>query len=380
MTQPTEPARPTPRVLAVDDSELVRQTVSAVLSRLGVDVDLAEDGDSALASITRRRPDLLILDIQMPNRDGLATLSAIRGNASLRDLPVFILTAVVDRESAERGADLRADGYLLKSELNPADLRRRVGRYLGLQPPPRDWDADLAAMDALVVGGQGAQIELVRSLGEWGCGVIPCDGIEEALDFVSMSSIDIIFISQEQATGHPEALAKLNEQRQTQDTQIPLVLVFIGEASGADPLPTGYDQTLHLPAKASRLRQLLKNLVLGVDPTTNPLTRERLLRHADGDENLARQMVEIFTQDAPPMTAAIEAARTASDLATLKHHAHELRGMLAVLGAGALADAVRRVEVRADQDKSISAERIQRLQIEVDELITQLQSFLVEPS
>lgn len=380
MEDPQKPPSPASRVLVVDNSAIVRQTVSSVLTPLGVVVDQAEDGDQALRSITRQRPDLVILDLRMPERDGLETLAAIRGDDATRDLPVFILTAAMDAEARERGAVLRADGYLLKSELNPSDLRRRVERYLGVPALSRDWDQELALMEVLVVmGGHGDEIDVIRSLGAWGCGVIPCDTMKDALGFVD-AAVDVILVGESAVKGQLPAVEQLDVQRRNDGVVVPMVLLTLegaeNEASGVDASRALFDAALSLPLQSGALRQTLRQLVLGVDSEAAPLTRERLLRHADGSLELAKEMVDITERDAPPVVEAMRAAAEAHDLESFSYQSHELRGMLDLLGASKLARAVQRLERRAAGGKTIESPWMARLEEELRQLLEQLRGFV----
>lgn len=69
---------PRPRVLLVDDDATIREHLGPVLERSGLEVEEAADGESALQSIARRRPDVVILDVMMPGIDGREVLRRIR--------------------------------------------------------------------------------------------------------------------------------------------------------------------------------------------------------------------------------------------------------------------------------------------------------------
>jgi two-component system response regulator MprA len=100
------------RVLVVDDDPGVRESLRRSLSFNGYEVELAGDGEQALAAVAARRPDAVVLDVMMPRLDGLATARALR--AAGDDVPVLVLTArdaVADRVA---GLDAGADDYLAK--------------------------------------------------------------------------------------------------------------------------------------------------------------------------------------------------------------------------------------------------------------------------
>ena len=101
------------RVLVVDNSAVVRHSISAMLLRIGCQISEAEDGDEALRLIASQPPDLVILDLYMPNKDGFETLAEIRANPAHQDLTVFILTRTASPDFVRRAASLGVTDYLV---------------------------------------------------------------------------------------------------------------------------------------------------------------------------------------------------------------------------------------------------------------------------
>ncbi len=93
------------RVLLIEDEPNIIQAISFILSRDGWRVDTHADGGTALAEVARRGPDLVILDVMLPNRSGFDILADLRADPATARLPVLMLTArgqARDRELAER--------------------------------------------------------------------------------------------------------------------------------------------------------------------------------------------------------------------------------------------------------------------------------------
>ena len=93
------------RVLLIEDEPNIIQAISFILSRDGWTVDTHANGQTALAEVARRTPDLVILDVMLPNRSGFDILADLRADPATADLPVLMLTArgqTRDRELAER--------------------------------------------------------------------------------------------------------------------------------------------------------------------------------------------------------------------------------------------------------------------------------------
>lgn len=101
------------RVLVVDDSGTALRTMKAMLQDR-YDVAVAVSGAQAMTSIGRNRPDLILLDYEMPVCDGRMTLEMIRADDDMKDIPVIFLTAVNDRENIEAVLKLKPAGYFLK--------------------------------------------------------------------------------------------------------------------------------------------------------------------------------------------------------------------------------------------------------------------------
>jgi DNA-binding response OmpR family regulator len=80
------------RILVVDDDRAVRQMYRTALLVAGFEVETAGDGAAALAKIDDRRPDLIVLDLHLPQVDGLAVLGELRANSDTWDIPVVVLT------------------------------------------------------------------------------------------------------------------------------------------------------------------------------------------------------------------------------------------------------------------------------------------------
>lgn len=103
------------RFLVVNDFSTMRRIVRNLLKELGfTNVDEAEDGQNALQKLTSQPVDFVISDWNMPNMDGLQLLQAIRANASLRHIPVMVVTAEAKRENIIMAAQAGASGYIVK--------------------------------------------------------------------------------------------------------------------------------------------------------------------------------------------------------------------------------------------------------------------------
>jgi CheY-like chemotaxis protein len=116
---------PVNRVLAVDDSHVMRRLVEVSLGELDLEVVTAGSGAEAQAALESHAPDLLILDLGLPDMSGWDILDFVRGSPPLDGLDVIVLSGYDDVEDIERGRAGNVASYLVKPFL-PSDLRRVV--------------------------------------------------------------------------------------------------------------------------------------------------------------------------------------------------------------------------------------------------------------
>lgn len=115
------------KVLVVDDSEMVRQVMKGVLQK-DYQVELAKSAISAIQSMTLERPDLVLLDYNMPVCDGAQLLYMLRSDDDFADIPVVFLTATIDKASIKKVVPLKPEGYLLKN-MKPVDIKKKVDSF-----------------------------------------------------------------------------------------------------------------------------------------------------------------------------------------------------------------------------------------------------------
>jgi CheY-like chemotaxis protein len=127
------------RVLVVDDDPLNRKLVAACLRDDALIIDEAADGESALEMVFERRPDLVILDLELPRLDGFAIARMIRmSGGECAHVPIIAFSASADRDARTRCADAGTTDYLSKPLVDPSSLRDRVRAHLSgiIAPPP----------------------------------------------------------------------------------------------------------------------------------------------------------------------------------------------------------------------------------------------------
>ncbi|MDO9556167.1 MAG: response regulator [Coriobacteriia bacterium] len=117
------------KILVADDNQQIRMLVSAALRILGHELLMAVDGEEALKLATEELPDLVLLDVQMPQLDGFEVLTFLRKRPETAAMKVIMLTTAAQTADKKRGAELGAIDYVVKP-FEPKVLRGVVERVL----------------------------------------------------------------------------------------------------------------------------------------------------------------------------------------------------------------------------------------------------------
>jgi DNA-binding response OmpR family regulator len=125
-------------ILIVDDETLARDALARLLEHEGFTTLRAPNGREAWAMMYQRPPDLILLDLMMPEMDGVTFLSMVRRNALTRDLPVVVLTGADDRDHLITKAwDLGVNDLVPKPDFTVADVVARIRQHLAEKGPAR---------------------------------------------------------------------------------------------------------------------------------------------------------------------------------------------------------------------------------------------------
>ncbi len=168
----------THRVLVVDDDRQIVRLVRTYLEQNNYEVLVAYDGETALQILRCERPDVMLLDLMLPDRDGWDVTRAVRDDVSLAAMPIIMLTARAERRDRTVDLELGADDYVAKP-FNPHEVVARVravlGRVRGVFPAFRMVEIGPVVIDLgqqqVQVGGQAVHLTptefaLLRALAE----------------------------------------------------------------------------------------------------------------------------------------------------------------------------------------------------------------------
>jgi two-component system, OmpR family, alkaline phosphatase synthesis response regulator PhoP len=121
-------------VLIVDDEPNIVLSLEFLLKQAGFDVRIARNGEEALRRLAERKPDLVLLDVMMPNRDGYDICQAIRADPRLEGVRILMLTAKSREVEKEKALALGADDYVTKP-FSTRELVERVTQMLSSPDP-----------------------------------------------------------------------------------------------------------------------------------------------------------------------------------------------------------------------------------------------------
>ncbi|MCZ6617799.1 MAG: response regulator, partial [Gammaproteobacteria bacterium] len=116
-------------VMVVDDSVTVRKVTSRLLERQGIEVIIAKDGIEAISLLQERKPDVMLLDIEMPRMDGFEVARQVRHDERLRDLPIIMISSRTGNKHKEHAAEIGVNGFLGKP-FQEAELLANIDELL----------------------------------------------------------------------------------------------------------------------------------------------------------------------------------------------------------------------------------------------------------
>ena len=117
-------------VLIVEDESFLARALEDNLITEGCAVDVAEDGSEAIEKIRKKKPDLILLDILMPKKDGFYVLGEIKNNPEWKLIPVIVLSNLGEDVTIKRALEMGADDYFVKSQHTIQEVIEKVKDYL----------------------------------------------------------------------------------------------------------------------------------------------------------------------------------------------------------------------------------------------------------
>jgi len=119
------------KVLIVDDDMTLRELYKERMKAEGFVIVSASDGEEAIDKTKKEKPDVILLDIMMPKINGIDVMKMLREKEETKDIPIIILTALIQEIDKIKDIMGPKDGYLVKSEIMPKDVVDKVNKSLG---------------------------------------------------------------------------------------------------------------------------------------------------------------------------------------------------------------------------------------------------------
>lgn len=118
------------KVLIAEDEETLSHMYQVKFEKDGFIVEMAPDGQEALKKAKEFKPDIILLDIIMPQLDGFSVLEQLRKDKNFAEVPIIMLTNLGQSEDVEKGKKLGADDYLVKANCTPMDVVSKVREHI----------------------------------------------------------------------------------------------------------------------------------------------------------------------------------------------------------------------------------------------------------
>ena len=119
----------TQRILVVEDQEDNRQILRDLLTKSGFEIVEAENGEEALVAVAKQRPDLILMDIQLPLLDGYEATRRIKADPALRSIPIIVVTSYALSGDEAKAREAGCDAYVTKP-YSPRQLLAKIKEYL----------------------------------------------------------------------------------------------------------------------------------------------------------------------------------------------------------------------------------------------------------
>lgn len=118
------------KILLVEDDPFLIDIYSTKLKESGFSVVTAADGEEAISKMREENPDLALLDVVLPQKEGWEILKEIKSDPKLKEIPIIILSNLSQKEEVEKGLNLGATKYLIKAHYTPTEVIKEIKKIL----------------------------------------------------------------------------------------------------------------------------------------------------------------------------------------------------------------------------------------------------------
>jgi len=364
-------------VLVVDDNEANRLIIHKMTAGWGMKPVSVKGGEEALAVMeaARQRRDpfrVIVIDARMPGMDGFQLAEKIKHKSELAQAIILMLTSAGQPGEAARCNELGISAYLLKPLLK-ADLLAALLRVLG--HGGQETAAALVTRHTLRESSQKLhvlvaednrvnQTLMVRVLQKMGHSSVVASNGREALSLAFSQKFDVVFMDVQM----PEmdglaATVAIRKAEKSSGSHLPIFAMTAHAMKGdrESCLQAGMDGYLAKPVRFSDLEQTLATLsnVKTSDKEASSVSfswnRTEALERLGGDEDLLRELCQIFLEESPKTLRNLRQALAEGDAGAVMRAAHSLKGEVGYLGAGVASQAARKLEDMGRENKLTGA-------------------------
>ena len=118
------------KILFVEDEPSLQKAISELLTQEGFEIFSAIDGEEGLKMAKKEKPNLILLDLILPKKDGFEVLKELKADSELKDIPVIVLTNLEGMGNVEKALELGATTYLVKANYELEDVLKTVKQHL----------------------------------------------------------------------------------------------------------------------------------------------------------------------------------------------------------------------------------------------------------
>jgi DNA-binding response OmpR family regulator len=118
------------KILLVEDEELIYSLLEKKLTQAGYEVTVATNGEEGLKKIKEVSPDIILLDIIMPQKDGFSVMEEIRKDKELQRIPIIVISNSGQPVELNRAKELGAKDWIIKTDFDPQEIIEKVKKYL----------------------------------------------------------------------------------------------------------------------------------------------------------------------------------------------------------------------------------------------------------
>ena len=217
------------KILIIEDERLLLDMYESYFRKADYEVFATSNGRPGLEIARKEKPDIIITDILMPEMDGYEVIEAIRKDSETKRIPILVFSNLGQKEEIRKGLELGADDYVIKTDLTPSDLIKKVERMFDQLKKPfkkikkrvliMEDEKEIAQLYQAKLDKEGFEVEIAHN-GAWG------------LRLASVGDFDVILMDMVMpALNGNEALKKLKNDRRT--ANVP-VLVFSNSAQDSE--------------------------------------------------------------------------------------------------------------------------------------------------